>query len=252
VQIGVAASSSLSSHSNNNLNRTDEIVLSDGRRVSVSPPCSSKSGAKSTPVVPPPFDLTRWTLTAEHWEVPADLYDVSVVARKHNTTHQLAAPLRSWTDPEGLGPQLANASGVGYYTARFEWPPKVEDKNKEGNSNSSSCCCCTAVDGAYLSFGGEVLHTLRVRVNGRALDPVDLRAPRVDIGPFLRLEGENEVVVVVPTTMWNYVRSIFAEIRNAGDPPLKLNVGTAIPVPGPSRNGLLGTVSVVSYREVRV
>jgi hypothetical protein len=181
--------------------------------------------------IPPAFDLQRWNLTAEHWEAPTDLGDAAVIARKRNTTHALTAPLLSWGT---LDAQLHNPSGVGYYHTQFTWPSGGRDKKATS---------------AYLAFT-RVLNTLRVEVNGQRLGPVDLNNPRLDIGDYLR-PGQNDVVVVVPTTMWNYLRSILPNIRNAGDLP-SVDGGRQQPIPGPSENGLVGTVTITPYREVAV
>jgi hypothetical protein len=218
VQVGAQSLPSSSSSSSEN------ICLSNGEQVAA--PSNS---------VPQSFELEHWKLTAEHWEAPEDMYDVTVVARKRNTTHDLASPLLPWTE---LDSQLHNASGVGYYASSFDWPP-------EGSARGD------APSGAYVSFRGKVQQTLRVSVNGHALQPIDPRAPEIDVGPYLKL-GKNNILVVAPTTMWNYLRSILSDIKNAGDPPLTLNVGVTIPVPGPTENGLVGTVHVVPYSNVHV
>ncbi|KAL3441425.1 hypothetical protein BJX65DRAFT_322380 [Aspergillus insuetus] len=181
--------------------------------------------------IPPAFDLQRWNLTAEHWEAPTDLGDAAVIARKRNTTHALTAPLLSRGT---LDAQLHNPSGVGYYHTQFTWPSGGRDKKATS---------------AYLAFT-RVLNTLRVEVNGQRLGPVDLNNTRLDIGDYLR-PGQNDVVVVVPTTMWNYLRSILPNIRNAGDLP-SVDGGRQQLIPGPSENGLVGTVTITPYREVAV
>ncbi|KAL5338354.1 hypothetical protein BJX70DRAFT_398686 [Aspergillus crustosus] len=51
-------------------------ILNTGKRI----PINTKS-------IPPALQLSHWILTAEHWEAPADLYDLTTA--KHNTTHYL-------------------------------------------------------------------------------------------------------------------------------------------------------------------
>lgn len=193
--------------------------VSDGRTI---------SNLSSAPA--PSFVLSTWTLTAEHWEAPSNLSDAATIAVKHNTTHQLTSPLVSWTDIPGL----ANASGVGYYTTTMTWPPTSAG----------------AADGAYLIFTSKILHAVKVYINDQLLPPVDYAAAPVkaDIGKYLKT-GDNRILVVVPTTMWNYLRSILDELQNAGLPPLLTVVGD---VPGQTENGLLGRVEVVPYVNLKV
>jgi hypothetical protein len=200
-----------------------EITLNTGKVVKVDR--SILSG------IPPAFRLQRWDLTAEHWEAPEDPSNAAVIARKRNTTHTLTAPLVSWGK---LDPQLHNASGVGYYHTQFSWP-------SDGRHGKAV--------GAYLSFT-TVLNTLRVEVHGIRLDPVDLNRPQLDIGDYLR-PGRNDIVDIVPTTMWNYIRSILPDISNAGDVPL-VDKGVQQPIPGPSENGLVGTVTITPYQKVSI
>lgn len=194
------------------------LQLSDGRTI---------SNLSSSPASAPSFEPATWTLTAEHWEAPSNLSDAATVAVKHNTTRQLTAPLVSWTDIPGL----ANASGVGYYSTTLSWPPSP--------ANS------TSADGAYLVFTSKILHAVRVYINDQLLPAVDYTAApvKVDIGKYLQT-GDNRVLVVVPTTVWKYLRSIFDQLQSAGMPPLLGEVGD---VPGQTENGLLGRVEVVPY-----
>lgn len=172
-------------------------------------------------MVNPAFELNSWQLIAEHWEAPNNMSSAAVIAEKHNTTHHLPV-LQSW-----LGvPELVNVSGLGYYSTEFIWPP----------ANGSA-------EGAYMHFG-RILNTIRVQVNGIRVLPLDLQDPKVDIGPYL-VHGKNEVSVVVPTVMWNYLRSIYRELRMAGSPPLLSASG--LPLVPPIDNGLLGPVVVIPY-----
>ncbi|KAI9045309.1 glycoside hydrolase family 35 protein [Aspergillus affinis] len=188
------------------------LVLSDGRNYTVRP---DRTAASS-------FTLDNWSLTAEHWAAPDNLSDASQIASKFNTTYQLDA-LIPWTQIPGL----TNASGLGYYSTSFEWPPRTG-----------------SADGAYILIP-QVLHTLRVKVNGHQTPPFDYNAPRVDISPYLRT-GQNEVIIVAPTVMWNYIRSIFDRIVMAGYPPL-ISLTDPGHLPGPVDSGLSGTVHVVPY-----
>ena len=195
---------------------SESLVLSNGTRVSV----HSKEIAKARP-------LTNWTLTAEHWEAPHNLSDASVVANKRNSTHHLSE-LVSWTQIAGL----KNASGVGHYQTAFSW------------TGSSA-------DGAYLELPA-IAHGARVYLNGHRLPPVDLARPRADLGPYLQ-QGSNRVVVVVPTTMWNYIRSIADHIMSSGTAVETVMAGIGITtLPSRGENGLIGTVRLVPYARQRL
>ncbi|PYI11721.1 hypothetical protein BO78DRAFT_332935 [Aspergillus sclerotiicarbonarius CBS 121057] len=167
----------------------------------------------------PTTTLTNWTLIAEHWEAPSNMSDASIQAAKRNTTHHLDT-LVSWLDI----PALQNASGLGYYSASFTWPP----------TSSSN------IDGAYLTLP-PIAQGIRVFVNGNNVGPLDLTNPKVDIGPYLTT-GANHVTAIVPTMMWNYIRSIFGEIEISGIAPLLSD-----PLPDRVGNGLIGEVKVIPY-----
>jgi hypothetical protein len=170
-----------------------------------------------------PIQLTNWTLVAEHWERPADIYDAGVIAVKRNTTHQLSS-LTSWLNI----PALASVSGVGYYASIFSW------------STYSSA------SGAHISLP-SILHGARAYVNGAQIPPFDYFGTMKDITPFLK-EGRNEVRVVVPTTMWNYIRTFFDEVQTPG---IDNTRGQVEGLPGVD-NGLIGEVVVVPFWEVVV
>ena len=192
------------------------LLLSNGTRVSI--------GDKS---VASPSPLSKWTLIVEHWEAPINISDAASIATKHNTTHHLSS-LVSWTQIEGL----KNASGLGYYTTTVSWPP----------SHGSA-------DGAYLLLP-RIEHAARVFVNGKRLPGFDFAAPRIDLGPYLQ-QGANQVDVVVPTTMWNYIRSIAGEIESAGVGVETVMAGIgATTLPARRANGLIGTATFVPYVNV--
>lgn len=173
-----------------------------------------------------PFKLSNWTLAAEHWEVPSNFTNVSIPAVKHNTTHNLQGPsLPSWLDIQGL----RNASGVGYYTASFAWPSNNE------------------TTGAYISLP-RVPQGLQVSINNHRLAGLDFSNPVTDIGSYL-VKGTNRVDVVVPTVMWNYIRSLYDKIQIAGSEPMLSSTGA---LPENEENGLVGEVSVLPYVVSRV
>jgi hypothetical protein len=193
------------------------LLLSTGKKYSAIP----------SSTVAPGFLLSNWSLTAEHWEAPRNMSDASPIAFKYNTTHQLPS-LVSWAQIPGL----VNASGLGYYSASFDWAPST-----------------SSADGAYAVFP-QILHGLRVQVNGIRTPPLDFNDPRIDIGPYLR-DGKNEILAIVPTTMWNYLRSIFGEIVMSGYPPL-ITITSPGYLPDTMDNGLVGVVKIVPYATVKV
>lgn len=207
---------------NASLDATQEVIFSNGKRQQI------RASYKARPQ----FELQDWTLVVEHWEAPRDLAEASVVAVKRNTTHELRAPLNGWTQRL----ELANVSGIGYYQTTFKW---LDDTVKHG---------------AYLHLP-PILHAMQVVVNGQKTPPIDSSDAVIDIGPFLRV-GKNAITIIVPSTMWNYIRSFGNQILSSGAPPLHVygvhGELTTLPPPGPSENGLIGRVKVVPYERIRV
>lgn len=175
--------------------------------------------------VPAAFSLSNWTLVAEHWEHPDNLTDINTLAVKHNTTHQLGA-LVSWTEIDGL----TNTSGIGYYSTELTWPP-------DGTAGDV---------GAFVALS-EILHVARVFINGEEVAPLDPRNPRRDITTYL-ISGTNQMEIVVASTMWNYLRSFWDDLRSGGD----LSVATQFygsNLPPQTDNGLVGTVEIIPYTQ---
>jgi hypothetical protein len=199
----------------------ERILLSNGRNVEL-PQSENVAGV---------FNLTKWNLVAEHWEAPTDLYDAKTIARKYNTNHELSA-LVSWS----MMPTLTNSSGLGYYSTSFQWPP-AQHPGKGG-----------AADGAYIAFP-SILHAIQVSINGHRIPPLDYTDARADISQYIK-RGKNDVLAVVPTTMWNYIRSILSDIRDQGHLPGLLTMG--LPVPSILENGLIDEVSIIPYVTVRI
>lgn len=85
----------------------------------------------------------------------------------------------------------------------------------------------------YITFS-RILHAVKVFVKGKKVAPIDPATGTADIGAYLR-DGENELLVVVPTTMWNYLRSI---------PPLLSHLAALMGLPDIVPNGLVGEVSI--------
>lgn len=177
---------------------------------------------------PVSFELKPWTLELEHWEAPANFSDASITAVKTNTTHELTE-LVSWNDI----PEASNTSGVGYYHTNFTWPP-----------DSATVFAKNTSLGAYIRFP-PVLDAITVYVNGARVPPLDYASPVADVTPYL-VGGSNEIVAVVPSTMWNYLRSILPDIRSAGREFTDL---AALPK---TDNGLVGVVTVVPFEFLRL
>ncbi|EXK80650.1 hypothetical protein FOQG_14856 [Fusarium oxysporum f. sp. raphani 54005] len=177
--------------------------------------------------IPGSFQLSKWNLTAEHWEAPQDLESLDTA--KRNTTHELKTPT-SWTEI----PALANASGVGYYTTSIQWPPKGAP------SGSKSL-------GAYIQFS-RVVDVIQVTINGKRLPPLDVTNAVADIGPYLK-EGKNVISLTVPTTFWNYLRTIITELESSGSQPLPLTLQSfGMPLVVATEEGLVGTVTIKPYQ----
>ncbi|KAL4940392.1 hypothetical protein BDV06DRAFT_230334 [Aspergillus oleicola] len=174
--------------------------------------------------------ITNWSVTAEHWETPTNSSDAVTIAAKHNTTHHLDN-LKSWLNIPGL----QNASGIGYYETSFTWT---------GSRPGSA-------DGAYIHFA-NITHTLQLFINDKFTGPFDHNSGMVDITPFL-VTGKNKVLVIVPTKMWNYIKSIAGDIRESGNLPMGLGVALSDPSIQPKiDSGLLGDVVVSPYRTVEI
>lgn len=199
-----------------------EVVLSDNTKITI-----------DATNIPPTFELSNWALTAEHWEAPEDLMD-STKTSHLNTTHNLSGKLDSLTKIPGL----VNSSGVGYYTTTFPWPPKGSCKHRNL--------------GAMLSLesipDGAVIH-----VNGKPIPSIDLARPTANITSAL-IDGDNTVDIVVPTTLWNYLRTILYELKTADSVPLPITLEQALGIPmnGPTEAGLQGAVNITPVRMVVV
>lgn len=189
---------------------------------------STGEEVQHTSQAPASFELKSWTLELEHWEAPSNFSDASVTVVKTNTTHQLTE-LVSWNDI----PEATNTSGVGYYHTNFTWPPV----SAAGYTNSTSL-------GAYIRFP-PVLNAITVYVNGARLPPLDYARPVADVTSHL-VSGSNQVVAVVPSTMWNYLRSILPDIRSAG------REFSSLAVLPKTENGLVGMVTVVPFERLRL
>lgn len=181
-----------------------------------------------------PLTLSDWTLVVEHWDPPADLYDVDTIAVKHNTTHYLPH-LTSWLNIPGL----ENVSGRGYYSSALNWT-----KSSSSDRHNSG-----AKDAAILDFGA-IVHTVRVSVNNHTLPPLDLTWAKADISKYL-VDGINTVQAVVATPLYNRVKPIAGELFSSGQGWSAMS-GAPVTLPtSPLQDyGLLSTVTVTQYTEM--
>ncbi|KAK4549904.1 hypothetical protein LTR36_005205 [Oleoguttula mirabilis] len=170
--------------------------------------------------------LTDWTLIVEHWDPPANLYNITGGAYKHNTTHNLPS-LVSWQAIPGL----QNVSGRGYYSTTFSWPG-LHDRP----------------DGAILDFGW-VYDTLQVFLNGHQLPPLDVTSPKLDVKQWL-VVGENKVEAIVATPLGNVLIPIWYQLQTSGEGPGSPDASTVPPPIG--QYGLQADVTLTPYKEVKV
>ena len=161
------------------------------------------------------LSLTSWTLTIESWSAPENLTADQTQAAKSNSTYQLPT-LQPWN---AVSESLNNTSGRGFYNKTFTWPPADCDSNRH----------------AFLDLGA-LTNTARAWVNDHQLPPLDPTHAVADISEYLQ-EGENQVRVVVATTLGNAVRPLWGELRSSGT----LALG---PLPVVQEYGLVGEVSV--------
>lgn len=195
-------------------NTTGSVLLSNGTTLAL-------------PIPPASYNLTAWNLTIESWTQPDDPETDQTKSKKANSTYALQS-LEPWNQ---ISDTLRNVSGRGFYTTSFTWPPA----NTTGAEVDAS--------GAMLDLGA-ILNTARCWVNGQQLPPLDPTAARADIGAYLQ-EGENEVAIVVTTTLGNALIPFTEEVRSSGT----LWLG---PEPTEQEYGLVFPVVVVPYAETTV
>jgi hypothetical protein len=192
------------------------------------------NGKKTTAwsqTIPEPFQLNDWDLIAEQWEAPEDITDSSLPTIKRNTTHKIKGPM-AWKDVK----ELEDASGVGYYTTSFEWPLPGSHATKGAN-------------GAYFSIS-TIRHALRVRINDHSVPPLDFYNAVADITPYLQ-QGTNTVTIIVPTTWWNYIRTVLEDLKVAGASPLLLILNGG-QISDKDETGLVGNVTITPVRKITV
>ncbi len=85
---------------------------------------------------------------------------------------------------------------------------------------------------------------MTLSVNGRRLPPLDVFGATADIGPYLK-QGENEIQVVVASTMINGLRPIWSQLRSSATTALKN-------IPPAQEYGLKGPIIVTPYKETLI
>jgi hypothetical protein len=172
---------------------------------------SSQSAAKSLQ------KLSSWTLVIESWTAPEDIYADQTQSAKTNSTWELSE-LQPWNV---ISNSLFNVSGRGFYNTTFSWPLGPDH-----------------AQAAVLDLGA-ITNTARVWVNGRRLPPLDPTRAVADVSEYV-VTGENEVLVVVATTLGNAVRPLWSELRSSGT----LALG---PLPPTQAYGLVSDVVMKQY-----
>ncbi|KAK3718236.1 Psort location [Vermiconidia calcicola] len=148
----------------------------------------------------------------------ADPYANQLVAATSNNTHQLTILQPS----NKISNRLRHVSGRGFYTTTFSLAPNRGP-----------------ADGTMLALG-VLVNTARAWVNGHQLPPLDPMAAIADIGDYL-VDGENQVEVVVTTTLSNALIPIHQNLQTSGT----LWLGEE---PVQQEYGLVTPVSIVPYR----
>ena len=161
--------------------------------------------------------LSSWTLVVESWTAPEDIYADQTQSAKSNSTWELSF-LQPWNE---ISDSLFNVSGRGFYSTTFSWPLLEGD-----------------CEGAILDLGA-IVNTARVWINDHQLPPLDPTHAIADISKQVR-DGENEILVVVATTLGNAVRPHWAELKSSGT----LALG---PLPPAQAYGLVSEVLVKQY-----
>lgn len=197
----------------------DESAAGHGHQESHGP--SGSSGwAESIQVSAPAKSqqtLSSWTLVVESWTAPEDIYADQTQSAKSNSTWELSS-LQPWNS---ISDALFNVSGRGFYNTTFAWP-----------LSPGEC------QGVVIDLGA-VINTARVWVNGHQLPPLDPTHALADISEYVKT-GENEVLVVVATTLGNAVRPHWSELKSSGT----LALG---PLPPAQAYGLVSEVVVKQY-----
>ena len=138
-------------------------------------------------------NITGWQVTVERWTAGEGLDYVEetlfgqTVRESTVPTVKTEIPvtldiLTGWDQMPGVGPE---AVGQAHYTASFDW---------DGSA-----------DGAYIDFG-HVLESMRVTLNGQAVEGVSMTSGLVEITPWL-VSGENRIEIDYSSNLSNAIGS---------------------------------------------
>ncbi len=130
---------------------------------------------------PPAANLNTWNLSLEDWHAPSNRFSVVTAIDVHNFT---AIGLTSWAT---LAPGLDVVGGIGRYTSTFTVP----------NINSI---------GGILSTG-QVVHSLRVYIDGKLLRAVDPSDPKIDISGSISPGKTHSLMVEVTSPLFNRIKA---------------------------------------------
>jgi hypothetical protein len=120
--------------------------------------------------------------------------DSNTIGTKINKTVNLPA-LASWPTIPGL----EKASGLGYYRTTFTWKKSA------------------SASGAIIDFRA-MQNTVRVRVNGKQVPPLDLNHAVADISMYV-VDGTNVVDAIAANTLYNGVVPYILELMSSGLSP---------------------------------
>ncbi|KAK2763925.1 hypothetical protein FQN54_009544 [Arachnomyces sp. PD_36] len=137
--------------------------------------------------LPPPINLTAWTLTVDDWQPANGNGTTGNITETKFVRHTLnLTSLLPWTSI----PELEDVSGNGTYTTTF-----TLDDDGDGTNL-----------GAYLHlspFNGS----FRIKLNGENLPPLDQLATEFDIGKYVNI-GVNVLEIEIATSLLNRMRIV--------------------------------------------
>ncbi|KFA81139.1 hypothetical protein S40288_01012 [Stachybotrys chartarum IBT 40288] len=178
------------------------------------------------PELPSPTNLKIWDITVEDWHAPEDnRFEV----RTEITTRTFPqSELRPWS---ALGEGMDAVSGVGHYSTNFATPDKDSISGRGPNTKL----------GAILSLG-IVQHTMRVRIDGESLLPIDPSNPILDISSWIKPGQTHTIDVEVTSPLFNRIKAdrnetmIWGTVASGRQP--------AYETMAPREEGLLGPVVI--------
>jgi hypothetical protein len=162
---------------------------------------NGKSVTTKIQEAPAALELKTWQLEVQDWQPTEDIYSPETVITKHKVTLDSLAP---WTSIPGL----ENVSGIGTYKTSFDLGR------------------LPAHAGAKLEIPSFV-GSMRIRVNGKQLPPVDQLDTDFEIGNWVR-SGKNDLEIEVATNLFNRLRVADPEVYGVGKPQAYGLVGPVV------------------------